>query len=282
MTFDNLDRSSESGLPISLYLITYGTGANDFFAYTDHDREVTYLGRAYQPVPIGRAGSETTGNIQSEPFFIDVAPDLDIVDYMAMRTPTQDVRMEIRQGHHDDPDMEYLVVWSGRLTGFERKGATVRLGGELTTASLRRPALKRQYQRGCNWALYAAECNALRNIRNTVVPAIVGRNLVVLAPGWNGALDPGKFKGGYLTWDSAALGGTHSRTILDVAGHAQGHRLLLQGDTDGLDPGERVNLFAGCNHQFSDCKDIHNNIANFGGQWAIPLENPVGFVNRFF
>ena len=182
----------------------------------------------------------------------------------------------------DDPDREYLAVWSGLITGSKRKDTMVELGCESILSALRRSGLTRQYQRSCGWTLYEPFCNAARAVRAQAVPVIVGANLIVLGAGWNGSLSPGKFKGGYVSWNGFRPGSVHARTILDVTDHAKGHTLLLQGDTFALDSGEFVRVYAGCNRQPDDCKNIHNNINNFGGQPNIPNENPVSFTNRFY
>ena len=282
MTYEDFESSVEQGAPITLYLITYGNGADDHFAFTNADEDQTYQGIVYEPVPVTREAIQATGNLENVSFRASIDPAAAIVEYLSERTPTQEVRMVVREGHVGDEDGEFQVIWTGKLTGSQRKGNLVELTGELIVASLSRPGLKRQYQRGCSWALYEPHCNAARTVRASPTPNSIGANLVVLTLGWNGSLDREKFKGGYISWVSAALGGTHRRTILDVLDHTDGEVLLLQGNTDGLGVGTAIGIFAGCDHTPEDCRELHNNIRNYGGQWNIPLENPVGNRNTFF
>lgn len=282
MTFDERESSPESATPVSLYLITYGAQADDHYAYTDNDESIVYRGVIYEPVAIGRNSVQAGGNLEQSEFLIDIDPNAHVVDFLRNRTPTEKIRLEVRQGHADDPDGQFVVVWTGFVSGTQRKGMSEQISGELLTSSLARPGLRRQYQRGCAWALYEPHCNAARTVRATAVPVVIGDNLVVLAAGWNGSLGVEKFKGGYVSWQSVKLGGTHIRTIIDVLPHDSGETLVFQGDTDGLEEASPVRVFAGCNHQLDDCQEVHNNIVNYGGQPNIPRENPVGVRNRFY
>ena len=282
MTFDALERSQEDGLPISLYLIIHGSSDQERFAYTDHTQEYTYQGIVYEPVPIGRSSIQAGGSLENNEFTVDITPDAAAVAYIANNTPTQQIRMEIRQGHLDDADGQFLVVWSGFVTGVQSKGLHAQIGGELFVSALQRPGFRRLYQRGCGWTLYGAGCRAPRRLRGTPTPVAVGTNAILLGGQWNGSIDRDKYKGGYITWRDPNTSGTHQRTILDVIRGGASDTILLQGNTQGLGAGTPIALFAGCNHATSDCIAIHNNIANYGGQPAIPLENPVGGSNKFY
>ena len=281
MGLDNIEQSPESGHPIALFHFVYGNGATDYFAYTDHDEDFTFKGITYEPVPIGRDKISSSGGLDNSTFTVEISPDAPIVKFMTTQTLNQEIKLIIRQGHIGDPDREFLIIWKGRITGAQKKRRTVQLGGESIVTSLRRPGLKRQYQRSCGWALYEPFCNAPRVVRASLVPRLVGGNLVILSSGWSSPLAPVKFKGGHVTWPSGVVGGLNIRTILDVRLHAQGDMLLFQGDTLGLGTGP-IKVYAGCNHQPDDCRAVHDNIVNFGGQWNIPTENPVGFSNRYY
>lgn len=285
MSFDDQSASTEEALPISLYHFVYGPGANDYYAYTDHIAPYTYNSVVYAPISIGRSNIEVDGNNLLADFFVDILPEADIVEYMANRTPTQQIRLTIRQGHIDDPDAEFIVVWSGFAVGVERKGVFARIGGKVLSGFLERPIIKRRYQRGCPWVLYGPGCRAVRRLRATASPIRVGVNAIVLPDSWNGTdVTKEKFLGGYLSWIGSGSGGSHVRTILDINHDADANEdtLILQGSTDGLGTSTQISFFAGCNHQPDDCRSLHDNILNYGGQWYIPLENPVGVSNKFF
>ena len=97
--------------------------------------------------------------------------------------------------------------------------------------------------------------------------------------GWNGEIPFVKFEGGYIIWDDLDTGARHVRTILVMNSDGL---MRLDGTTEGMEEATELSVYVGCNHLLEDCAELHSNINNFGGQWKIPVENPVGFINRFF
>lgn len=283
MTYDARERSQDEANPVTLFLFTYGTRATDIFAYTDFDRPVTYRGVEYQPRSIAREKIESAGegldNLNQN---IRITPSAEIVTYLQRRTPSQEISVVLRQGHFDDPDEEYLVIWSGRVVGQARKDLHVEIGCESILTAIRRNGLKRRYQRSCPWALYSTECGAARRGGFPIPPAVIGTNVVVLPGGWNGAFAADKFKGGYISWSDVDTDALHVRTIIDVGDHAQGTEIIIQGRIEGLLATTLIATTLGCNHLIGDCRQLHGNIVNFGGQPYIPTDNPVGFINRFY
>ena len=81
-----------------------------------------------------------------------------------------------------------------------------------------------------------------------------------------------------LEW--AADGHSSIRTIVSVTGVKTG--IGIRGNLRGLTVGSSIKITFGCNRLQSDCADLHNNILNFGGQPAIPLENPLSQKNIFY
>ena len=283
MTFDALEISRDQGIPISLLHINYGSENSNFFAYTDFDEIITYRGVAYQPVPFRRGSIQASGRIDDEVLEIEIAPKDELVEQLFNVSPTQTPTVIIRSGHFQDVDGEYPVSWSGRLISYNRKDTYVELGCESIVTSMRRVGLKRNYQHGCSYALYEHGCFAQRRSRGTFTPNQVANVGFTITQGWHGSLDASKFLGGYVEWVDPSTRAKHIRTIVDIRGIGQATQtIVLDGKTDGLTPAVGINFFAGCNHLVEDCKELHNNILNFGGQPNIPLDNPVGTINRYY
>ena len=59
MSYESFETSSERGLKATLFLIEYGTGREDYFAYTDYTAPITYQNRIYEPVPVKRGTIES-------------------------------------------------------------------------------------------------------------------------------------------------------------------------------------------------------------------------------
>ena len=131
--------------------------------------------------------------------------------------------------------------------------------------------------RSCPLILYSDACGAnSTTLRVTITPDAVGTNYVELADGWEGAVDRDRYKGGYIQWTDS-FGNTQTRTIIKRSGDR-----LIVGNTRGLADATSIKVFAGCRHTLQDCRDLHSNVVNFGGQPYIPLENPVGTTNRYY
>ena len=122
-------------------------------------------------------------------------------------------------------------------------------------------------------------CNANKvaaTVSGTV--ASVSSNTLVLNSGWNGAVSVSKWVDGLVEWTNAE-GQTEVRRILSVTGDT----LTLGGLLRDLEAAMVVSVIFGCNHQQTDCGDLHNNIQNFGGCPWIPVKNPIGFgQNQFY
>ena len=283
MTFPTQETSTEQGAPVSLFHFVYGQRPQDYFAYTDFDVPITHNTIVYEPTVIEREEIQVTGQVEDQRFEIQINPNSVLMTYLQTRTPTQSIYLTIRQGHYEDPDNEFLVVWMGSIRSHNRKDRVVELACDSVLASMRRLGLKRNYQRGCPWPLYGTHCAAARVVRSRQQPLSLGRNVFTVPSVWNGALEKSKFISGYVSWEDVDYASTQVRTITDVTTEQGGYDVIqIQGITDGLALTSEVEFFLGCNHQVSDCENLHNNLLNYGGQHKVPTQNPVGYVNRFY
>ena len=282
MTFDSGERSQDEGAPVGLFLFVYGPLAEHRFAYTDNHEPIEHGGVRYLPEAIGRGDIEIRGDFQAKPLVLRISSTTGLANYFKNRTFEQDIRLTIRTVHVTDGDPDYPVIWTGRVYDSDSQGPFVEMQCRALISGFEEGGIGRRYQRGCPWALYSTgtpDCNAVRRIRGQAAPVRVGRNAIVLGAGWHGALDPAKFIGGYLTWQGGGF--TYARTIIKTQADSEGTILVLQGNTAGLTTSSRVTLYAGCNHLPDDCKDLHDNILNYGGQPHIPLKHPINRVYRF-
>ena len=286
MSFEDLEESQESGLPISLYLIQYGTEAENYWAYCDADSVIAHDGILYKPILIGREEIESSGGLDNKTLDIDITPNAEIVEFYRNRRPTNIVTLTIRQGHYDDMASDFQVTWVGRILSVQQKARFATISAEPIVTSLRRPGLRRHYQHGCPHDLYGDECRADQASKERVVAATgVGQNYFEFATGWEGSLDKSRYPNGFLQWNDPETGSLLPMTILKVlqdTPSAGTDRLVVRGDVSSAVVGISVSIFVGCNKSESDCSDVHDNIVNYGGQVHIPGTNPVGFVNQFY
>lgn len=281
MSFEAREESVDAGTPVSLYLFRYNNGADNYFAYTDHTASITHDSVDYEPETVGRGSIEDSGSFERKTLDIQINTTCGLADLLRLGSQPGQISVTIYQGHVDDPDSEFLVVWSGRLLSSVRRGPRLELKADSIATALKGPVPRRYYQVGCPWVLYGPGCQASRVVkkRSSTVQGL-GENFVDLPSGWEGIYPPGKYAGGYLDWQSEDDGSVQTKTIMRVIGG--GNRLVIRKPIIGLEVGTIINMYPGCNHTRADCEDIHSNLVNYGGQLYIPIENPVDRVNRWY
>lgn len=279
MAFAIREKSRNRAKPVNLFLFTYGDGPNSWYAYTDAEQAIVFGGKTYLPIPIDRGAYTSSGTLDKAAIEIRMPQDLPLPDLFRVYPPSQVVSVIIRQGQVDDPDNEFLVCWTGRILGCSREDNQAKFTCEPISTSLRRTGLRRNYQYGCPHVLYGSQCKANRSAATTtLVPLSVAGITVTLPAGWAGAALAEKYLGGMVQWVSTN-GDTKYRTILDISGTTI---FTLSGPIDDLAEAAPLNMILGCNHQMTDCQDLHNNIQNYGGQPWIPFKSPIGMRSQYY
>lgn len=282
MTYATYEESREDGGPVQCYLFRYGVEAGEFYAYTNHTAELTIdhggsVGEiTYTPVPVQRDSITSNGTLDKSSLQISLDVGTDLAELFRVYPPSNVVTLTIYEGHLEDGEEEFVVVWVGRIIAAGREGSGLTLSGEPVSTQLRRPGLRRNYQYGCPHVLYGPQCGASKpaaTVTSTV--ASVAGSTVTLTSGWEGALPAAKFLRGVLEWVGAG-GGTERRTIIRIAGNI----LTLSGIPKDLVATDAVSVVLGCNHkafasQGGDCEPLHGNINAYGGQPWIPVRNVI-------
>jgi uncharacterized phage protein (TIGR02218 family) len=277
MSFAQYEMSRQDGIPASLFLIEWG---NSHLAYTDSDVEITFGGKVYKPIPIGRSEIVASGTLDKKEMVIDITPSAEIVKMYATNPPQGKIGIVIYQGHVDDPTKDYKAAWSGVIKNVNWEGPNPKIVAEPLDSILARPGLRRFYMLGCPHVLYDQRtCKANKEtLKRTVIPTLIGANYARMPSGWNATTAKSSYIGGYVEWTDAA-GNTQVRTILNTGATEDD---LIIGATTGLTLGTQMFVYAGCPHTLTGCRDLHNNVVNFGGQPYIPIKNPTGYNTRFF
>ena len=84
-------------------------------------------------------------------------------------------------------------------------------------------------------------------------------------------LPQAKFIGGMIEFDQGV--NVIPRTILRVLA---ADVLLISGFVPGLRPESEIRMVLGCGHTLTDCETVHQNVLNYGGVFALPLDSPFG------
>jgi len=252
-------------------------GSAQHYTYTDWTRAFTHRGVVYQPVPIRCGSVNASGKLDKSMFEVRLPRTAAIVELFTAYPPSQPITLTVRQGHVNDSDDQFMVVWSGRVLSSRRDDNEIIFACEPTSSSLRRPGLRRTYQIGCPHVLYGPGCFTPKVPQVSTVVSLSGLD-VTLAPGWNGSNPVGKFAQGLIEWDTPE-GTREIRRILRVVGNT----LSVSGLLRGLSVSGPVTAYLGCAHNTGDCLALHDNIKNYGGCPTIPPKNPLaGGTNNFY
>lgn len=270
MTFSAVESSAKDGVPVTLFEFSYGTLSTAKYRYTDADHDIVFSGETFIAVPIKAPPIMLSGKLDRSNLKVQIASNLALANVFRGYPPSVPVSLVMREGHLSDGDEEFLVSWMGTVKSSTRTGTVMDLTCEPVDSSLKRPGLRIHYQVQCPLMLYSPECAASRAAATvtTTIDTVTGAD-VTLAPGWNGAFDPIKFRGGVLEWTGPT--GKEIRGILN--GFDEGIR--VSGLISGLTTGMTVSVVLGCNKLMTDCEFLHNNILNYQGDPWIPLSNPV-------
>lgn len=265
--------------PVFLYDIVHGSGAGQRLYLTDAEQPISHEGNTYLVTAIEHSEVKASGSLDNTKLELRCPFENPLTQVFLVHPPDMTTTLRIRQGDMNDPDQEFITIWSGRILSFSADNIESKFDCEPIGTATRRPGLRRNFQFGCPHVLYGPRCRANRLARTvSAQPQHIGGSVVSFGTGWHGPFEPLKFIGGLAEWDTPE-GGVITRTILQVGVTGQ---LVLNGVPSDLTTFTQVRLSTGCNHQQNDCQDLHENIANYGGQPWIPLKNPIGNYNSFY
>jgi hypothetical protein len=250
------------------------------FAFTNAEETVIRDGIEYLPWAITHGDVVSSGSMDKSDLEVKIARGTTVDDLFVAYPPSQVMNLLIFKGHAETEGTIYNfpLEWAGRIRGAEYHSNTLILNCEPVSTSMRRPGLRRSYQVSCPHVLYGSQCRA--NKKNATfdrtVSSVLQQNITisVALPG-----EDVNYSGGLIEWDNAS-GGREVRTILNC--NEDRTVLKVRGFLRGVQSGTNLKISFGCNRFTSDCRDLHNNILNYGGQPWIPFDNPFAFVSKFY
>ena len=274
--FNLFERSRNHGKPFYLLFIQYGSGPTEFFTFTDCEVPVTKDGLEYAVSAFDLGEVTATGTLDNSTMELRTPRSNELFELFRIYPPSTRVSMFVMKGHYGDTTPTFATIWSGRIVNMVVRGSECTFVCEPIITTLKRLGLRRHWQYGCPHSLYQHGCRASKTrVRQSVEIVSIDKTTMTLRPGWNGSLPPEKYIGGYVEIPGATVA---TRTILRVTGND----LLLAGSLSLASAGMLVGVLPGCAHDMADCKAVHDNILNFGGQPWIPSDNPVGSKNNFY
>ena len=249
------------------------------FLFTNNEEPLLRDGKEYLPWAVTHGDVVSSGTLDKSDLEVQFARGTALDEMFVAYPPSQVMNLYIFKGHSNSTDtlFNFPLDWAGRIRGAEYNDNKLILNCEPVSTSIRRPGLRRHYQISCPHVLYGSECRASQKAATSgrVVLSVSGQDVTLTEalPG-----DPENYRGGLLEWQPAS-GGKEIRTILTCSEDML--TVKIRGFLRGIEEDTATKVSFGCNRFTSDCKDLHNNILNYGGQPWIPFDNPFSFVSKF-
>ena len=277
MSYFDIEPTLTGGKPIFLYKF-FGTGIGTW-RFNNSVSDFFLSSETYSPWPVKHedVAINMTGDRNDLQITIAAGSTLDQIytDY----PPSGILNVVVRRTHADYSAAlaDCPVIWQGRVAGIEfTPTSEVEFTCQPTHAGTRRPGLRRNYQITCPLLLYGVDCRASKAAATrTATVAAVGVNTITLNA-TVGTAD--QLTGGTIQWTD----GGQSRVHQIRAVSANSLVITIPQRVRGIVAGNTVTLVYGCNHTMRHCRDLHDNILNFGGQPFIPLENPATSQSSIF
>lgn len=268
MSFTEYETSNDQGRPIALYEFRWDTLR---WRYTSADVEQIYGGQTYAPISI-RDDGMTQGGSSENDFTVTAQSDIPLVALFGDSPPTRPVWLTVRRKHADDPLDEAPVYWVGRVANVLRQEnpAEALIRGISISKLLKSGGLRLTWGKNCPHCIYDSACRVdPQDHKYTVTVAEVsGPYLTFVEPT---VPDEGSFTGGYVDWDRGGTGVSELRGIEEMISST---KIKVLGRLPGLEIGDSIDLFPGCDQTASTCAAGFDNLDNNGGFFFMPEKSP--------
>jgi uncharacterized phage protein (TIGR02218 family) len=264
MTYDTAERSNYGGKPVALF--SFSLGPNEW-NYVEGEEGVTVGGRTYLAATINDNGSIQSGDVTNDDYTVYAESSLAILNLFLGTPPSVEIYLTVRHWNIGEPDAPivgvYLVRNAKRVSELQWEIVCRAL-----TASLNRNGLRLGWTRNCPHALYDHNCrvNPLAYRVPIVVEGLTG--VSIISTGISG-LPSGYLSGGYFEWEWYP--GVTEKRAIEVS---SGSVINVLGTTDGMQVGQTIYAYPGCNRTISMCASRFGNTLNYGGFPHMPGKSP--------
>lgn len=288
--------SDFGGRPVVLIDLSYEIGADIYYAgATSAERELSRQGYAgvYEPIPID-LGSFSVGIVGSETLTMRLPRDSNIGRLVWPDIPQAPMSIAVSLGDLADDISEWPLPLRRLFIGGV-SGVSVNAEGELEltlTPAITSAAdgeLMRTFGHNCGHVLFGPKCGLSREAHtHTATVSIVERSSLDSLSWGSGnrvsfelpdARPREAFIGGTISWTHEGQPRSvpiYDAAIDEIAPGVYQYVLTLPSAPDGLAPGVEVKVTQGCPRSLGGCRDIYQNVLNFGGFPWVPYKNPIG------
>lgn len=287
------DFEEVGGSPVELYHFVKGT---DEWFYTSGDEWQSKDGDDYKPSPMSRNRLDVNDEARTNNIELTAPRDHPIVALFKIDAPSSTLTLVIFRKQREDPDAEWTTVFTGEVRScvINISSGDASLLCIPSQSRVERRLLNVITQPLCNNRLYDNRCQVDRADWTFTYPVAefvdantgpivgfpagitLGRSIRL---GGSAAVDFASDDTGFMPGNPAFIlaGGvaTFEDQKIAITLHiADG--IWLQRSFRGLNVGDELVMYAGCNKTISTCRDKFDNRARFLGFPYLPGKNPFG------
>lgn len=269
MSIDDYELSAHDGQPQRLFLFTMG---ETVFAYTNAPRPHTYNDITYSPLLVRMEDLTQALSEDSPTIRVEVDAKSSVAAQFIPYMPIIPVKLRVYRYHAGED--AYVTELIGEVANGSINAETdlCVLTVRLLASQLDRKVPWPVFQKPCNHVLYGPGCRVNRDLYKVEAVLSDVAGVVLRSPDFVHEEDPTYFVAGYMV--RVATG--EMRWIIAQDGDA----LTLQTPFLGIQEGEDVLAYAGCDLLKSTCKNKFNNLPRRWGFDHIPSKNP--FADNVF
>lgn len=263
MTYQAQETGAQTGAPVELYEFRHGP---NFYRYTSADADVVHESKTFEARTLSRNAIEATQELARQALTISADRYLPILELFKFAPPSDVITVTVYRLHRGDG--EAIVIWMGRILNVSWSGLQAQIRCESVHTSIKRPGLRRMYQKQCPHVLYSDQCGVVAG-SHVITRQVLGVSGLAVTLADMGAFTSGQFAGGYIEWQTQ-VGIFERRSIRDHTGAV----LTVNFQTLNLAVGASVDVYPGCDHTLATCASKFSNSLNYGGMPYIPTKNP--------
>jgi uncharacterized phage protein (TIGR02218 family) len=180
------------------------------------------------------------------------------------------VYVKLFRMHATDPGAATVLAWIGTVSQVKRTDpATAEVTCSTLAQSFESNGLRLSWGRICPYVLYDAATCKVDPATYAVTGLITDKDGISIHVAEAAGFANGYFSGGYVEWTLAT--DTYERR--PIQSHA-GTVLTFLGVTDGLEIGDSVTFYPGCDRTIQTCHDKFSNSDNSGACPTLPGVSP--------
>lgn len=264
MSFAQKENSNYSAEPISLYEFTTETKS---WRYCSDIDDFDLDGVIYTGSPVFDSGTSQSGEAEDDGITITIPRNSDFAAMFQGTAPAAEIWATVRRVQHGEQDAP--IHWIGTVSSVKDVGsAKVEVICNILTASFNRNGLRLSWGRQCPHALYDRNCRVNKALYAVAVQVTAVNGNTVTAPGLGGNGD-NWFTNGFFEWQLAS-GLMDRRPIEKQVGNV----ITVLGTADGVDIGDWIVAYPGCDRTTDNCLNKFNNLPNYGGVPHLPGKSP--------